>query len=199
MFVGVGASRVRDLFSEAKKNAPCIVFIDEIDAVGRQRAGGGGGMGGGNDEREQTLNQILTEMDGFDGNSGVIVLAATNRADILDPALIRPGRFDRRVPVDLPDVKGRLAILKVHARGKPLAAELDLEIVAKRTTGFSGASLANLMNEGAIVAARNDKVEIGYEEIDYAIDRATVGLAKTTGMNFPDRQKLVALPRGGPR
>merc|ERR1719224_246801 len=153
MFVGVGAARVRDLFGEAKKNAPCIIFIDEIDAVGRQRAGGNQGGGGGGDEREQTLNQILTEMDGFDGNSGVIVLAATNRADILDAALLRPGRFDRRVPVDLPDVKGRLAILKVHARGKPLAEELDLNIVAKRTTGLSGASLANLMNEAAIVAA----------------------------------------------
>merc|ERR1719487_408987 len=199
MFVGVGASRVRDLFGQAKKNAPCIVFIDEIDAIGGARAGGqGGGMGGGgNDEREQTLNQILTEMDGFEGNSGVIVLAATNRADILDPALIRPGRFDRRVPVDLPDVKGRLDILKVHARGKPLAQELDLGIIAKRTTGFSGASLANLMNEAAIVAARNDKAEIGYEEVDYAIDRATVGLAKTTGTTFPDRQKLVAYHEAG--
>merc|ERR1719353_797596 len=198
MFVGVGASRVRDLFGQAKKNAPCIVFIDEVDAIGGARAGTGGGMGGGgNDEREQTLNQILTEMDGYEGNSGVIVIAATNRADILDPALIRPGRFDRRVPVDLPDVKGRLDILRVHARGKPLAAELDLQIVAKRTTGFSGASLANLLNEAAIVAARNDKTEIGYEEIDYAIDRATVGLAKTTGMNFPDRQKLVAYHEAG--
>merc|ERR1719377_479047 len=199
MFVGVGASRVRDLFGQAKKNSPCIIFIDEIDAIGRQRAGSaGGGMGGGgNDEREQTLNQILTEMDGFEGNSGVIVLAATNRADTLDPALIRPGRFDRRVPVDLPDVKGRLEILKVHAKGKPLAAELDLSIVAKRTTGFSGASLANLMNEAAIVAARNDKSEIGYEQIDYAIDRQTVGLQKTTGMNFPDRLKLVAYHEAG--
>merc|ERR1719198_685768 len=197
MFVGVGAARVRDLFSEAKKNAPCIVFIDEIDAVGRQRAGSGGGMGGGNDEREQTLNQILTEMDGFDGNSGVIVLAATNRADTLDSALLRPGRFDRRVPVDLPDVKGRLEILKVHAKGKPLADELDLGIIAKRTTGFSGASLANLMNEAAIVAARNEKTEITYEEVDYAIDRATVGLAKTTGTSFPARQKLVAYHEAG--
>merc|ERR1719197_2216582 len=176
MFVGVGASRVRDLFGKAKKNSPCIIFIDEIDAIGRQRAGGGGGGmgGGGNDEREQTLNQILTEMDGFEGNTGVIVIAATNRADVLDAALVRPGRFDRRVPVDLPDVKGRLDILKVHARGKPLADELDLSIIAKRTTGFSGASLANLMNEAAIVAARNDKSEISYEEIDFAIDRATV-------------------------
>merc|ERR1719162_2908682 len=198
MFVGVGASRVRDLFGQAKKNAPCIVFIDEIDAIGRQRAGGGdGGSGGGNDEREQTLNQILTEMDGFEGNTGVIVIAATNRADILDAALLRPGRFDRRVLVDLPDVKGRLAILKVHARGKPLAADLDLNIVAKRTTGFSGASLANLMNEAAIVAARNDKAEIGYEQIDYAIDRATVGLQKTSGTTFPNRQKLVAVHEAG--
>merc|ERR1719262_1614857 len=163
MFVGVGASRVRDLFKQAKDNAPCIVFIDEIDAVGRQRAGGGGGGmgGGGNDEREQTLNQILTEMDGFDGNTGVIVIAATNRADVLDQALVRPGRFDRRVPVDLPDVKGRLEILKVHARGKPIAEDCDLAIVA------------NLMNEAAIVAARNDKQEISYEQIDYAIDRTT--------------------------
>merc|ERR1719506_982416 len=153
--------------------------------------------GGGNDEREQTLNQILTEMDGFEGNSGVIVLAATNRADVLDAALLRPGRFDRRVPVDLPDVQGRVEILKVHAKGKPLAAELDLGIVAKRTTGFSGASLANLMNEAAIVAARNDKTEISYEEVDYAIDRATVGLQKTTGTSFPTRQRLVAYHEAG--
>jgi len=199
MFVGVGASRVRDLFGQAKKNAPCIVFIDEIDAIGGARAGGaGGGMGGGgNDEREQTLNQILTEMDGFEGNSGVIVLAATNRADTLDSALLRPGRFDRRVPVDLPDVKGRLSILKVHARGKPLADELDLGIVAKRTTGFSGASLANLMNEAAIVAARNNKTAISYSEVDYAIDRVTVGMQKTTGTSFPARQKLVAYHEAG--
>ena len=199
MFVGVGASRVRDLFEQAKKNAPCIVFIDEIDAIGGARAGtqGGGMGGGGNDEREQTLNQILTEMDGFDGNSGVIVLAATNRADTLDAALLRPGRFDRRVPVDLPDVKGRRAILDVHIRGKPLAAELDLDIVAKRTIGFSGASLANLMNEAAIVAARNGKTEIGYEEVDYAIDRVTVGMSKTTGTSFPARQRLVAYHEAG--
>merc|ERR1719277_2253633 len=198
MFVGVGASRVRDLFGEANKNAPCIVFIDEIDAIGRQRAGAGGGMGGGgNDEREQTLNQILTEMDGFEGNTGVIVIAATNRADVLDSALIRPGRFDRRVPVDLPDVKGRLEILGVHARGKPLAKDFDLGIVAKRTTGFSGASLANLMNEAAIVAARNGKKEISYDEVDYAIDRQTVGMAKTTGMSFSARQRLVAYHEAG--
>jgi len=198
MFVGVGASRVRDLFGQAKKNAPCIIFIDEIDAVGRQRAGGGGGGGGGgNDEREQTLNQILTEMDGFEGNSGVIVLAATNRADVLDAALLRPGRFDRRVPVDLPDKDGRFEILKVHVRGKPLREDVDLELVAKRTIGFSGASLANLMNEAAIVAARNDKTEIGYEEIDYAIDRQTVGMVKETGTSFPNRQLLVAYHEAG--
>jgi len=197
MFVGVGAARVRDLFGEAKKNAPCIVFIDEIDAVGRQRAGGGGGMGGGNDEREQTLNQILTQMDGFEGNSGVIVLAATNRADVLDSALLRPGRFDRRVPVDLPDTDGRLAILKVHCRGKPLDEDLDLEMVARRTTGFSGASLANLMNEAAIVAARNDKTEISYNEVDYAIDRIQVGMTKETGTSFPERQRLVAYHEAG--
>merc|ERR1712151_1125052 len=199
MFVGVGASRVRDLFGQAKKNAPCIIFIDEIDAIGRQRAGGaGGGMGGGgNDEREQTLNQILTEMDGFEGNTGVIVIAATNRADVLEAALIRPGRLDRRVPVDLPDVKGRVAILKVHSRGKPLAEDFDVNIVAKRTTGFSGASLANLMNEAAIVAARNGKDKISYEEIDYAIDRQTVGMQKSTGMSFPARQRLVAYHEAG--
>ena len=195
MFVGVGAARVRDLFGEAKKNAPCIVFIDEIDAVGRQRAASN--RGGGSDEREQTLNQILTEMDGFEGNSGVIVVAATNRADVLDSALLRPGRFDRRVPVDLPDAEGRLDILKVHSRGKPLAENLALEIVAKRTIGFSGASLANLMNEAAIVAARRGKSEISYEEIDYAIDRLTVGMQKSTGMSFPNRQRLVAYHEAG--
>jgi cell division protease FtsH len=199
MFVGVGAARIRSLFGEAKKNAPCIVFIDEIDAVGRQRAGSGGrgGMGGGNDEREQTLNQILTEMDGFEGNSGVIVIAATNRADVLDSALIRPGRFDRRVPVDLPDKEGREAILKVHSRGKPLATNVALDIVAKRTIGFSGASLANLMNEAAIVAARREKTEITYDEIDYSIDRLTVGMQKTTGVSFPNRQRLVAYHEAG--
>merc|ERR1719324_1588964 len=154
-------------------------------------------MGGGNDEREQTLNQILTEMDGFEGNSGVIVLAATNRADVLDAALLRPGRFDRRVPVDLPDLNGRQQILKVHCRGKPLAEGLDLGVIAKRTTGFSGASLANLMNEAAIIAARNGKTEIGYEQIDYAIDRIQVGMQKETGMAFPNRQKLVAYHEAG--
>merc|ERR550514_778052 len=198
MFVGVGASRVRDLFSQAKKNAPCIVFIDEIDAVGRARSSGGGGMGGGgNDEREQTLNQILTEMDGFEGNQGVIVIAATNRADVLDSALLRPGRFDRRVPVDLPDMRGREDILKVHIRGKPISSEVSLGIIAKRTIGFSGAQLANLMNEAAIVAARRDKTEISYSEIDYAIDRLTVGMEKTTGMKFKGRQRLVAYHEAG--
>jgi cell division protease FtsH len=200
MFVGVGASRVRDLFEQAKKNAPAIVFIDEIDAIGRQRAGGGGGGaggGGGNDEREQTLNQILTEMDGFEGNTGVIVIAATNRADVLDAALLRPGRFDRRVPVDLPDRKGREEILKVHVRGKPMASDVSLDMVAKRTIGFSGASLANLMNEAAIVAARRDKTEISYEEIDYAIDRQQVGMQKETGTSFPNRQRLVAYHEAG--
>merc|ERR1719265_210080 len=199
MFVGVGASRVRDLFGQTKKNAPCIIFIDEIDAIGRQRAGSaGGGMGGGgNDEREQTLNQILTEMDGFQGNTGVIVIAATNRADVLDNALVRPGRFDRRVPVDLPDVKGRREILNVHVRGKPLAPDFDLDIVAKRTTGFSGAALANLMNEAAIVAARNGKDKIGYAEVDFALDRLQVGMQKNTGMSFPARQRLVAYHEAG--
>merc|ERR1719377_143628 len=195
MFVGVGAARIRSLFGEAKKNAPCIVFIDE---VGRQRAGSSrGGMGGGNDEREQTLNQILTEMDGFEGNSGVIVIAATNRADVLDAALLRPGRFDRRVPVDLPDVQGRLAILKVHCRGKPISDNVDMMVIAKRTTGMSGATLANLMNEAAIVAARRDKTQISYEEIDYAIDRQQVGMQKETGTSFPNRQRLVAYHEAG--
>merc|ERR1719504_571441 len=184
MFVGVGASRVRDLFKKAKENSPCIIFIDEIDAIGRQRAGASnGGMGGGgNDEREQTLNQILTEMDGFEGNSGVIVVAATNRGDVLDNALLRPGRFDRRVPVGLPDKAGRVEILKVHTRGKPLAEGVSLAAIADRTTGFSGASLQNLMNEAAIYAARGEKEVISFAEVDMAIDRVTVGLTKRTGM-----------------
>ena len=195
MFVGVGASRIRNLFGDAKKNAPCIIFIDEIDAIGRQRSGGGGFAT--NDEREQTLNQILTEMDGFSGNSGVIVLAATNRGDILDSALLRPGRFDRRVPVDLPDKDGRVEILRVHCRNKPLSDEVDLGEIAARTIGFSGASLQNLMNEAAIMAARRSKDSISFSEIDYAIDRLTVGLAKTTGMNNPSRQRLVAYHEAG--
>ena len=154
MFVGVGASRVRDLFDQAKRNAPCIVFVDEIDAVGRQR---GAGLGGGHDEREQTLNQILVEMDGFDTNTNVIVIAATNRPDILDPALLRPGRFDRQVVLDRPDIKGRKAILEVHAKGKPLDTDVNLEMLAKQTPGFSGADLANLVNEAAILAARREQ------------------------------------------
>jgi cell division protease FtsH len=163
MFVGVGASRVRDLFKKAKENAPCIVFVDEIDAVGRSR---GTGIGGGNDEREQTLNQLLTEMDGFEGNTGVIVVAATNRADILDPALLRPGRFDRQVTVDVPDVKGRIEILKVHAKNKRLTADIDIETIAKRTPGFSGADLSNLLNEAAILTGRRGKDAISLVEID---------------------------------
>lgn len=173
MFVGVGASRVRDLFRKAKENAPCIVFIDEIDAVGRQR---GAGIGGGNDEREQTLNQLLTEMDGFEGNSGVIIIAATNRPDVLDAALLRPGRFDRQVTVDLPSYQGRLGILQVHARNKKLEADVSIEAVARRTPGFSGADLANMLNEAAILTARRRKEAISILEIDDAIDRVTVGL-----------------------
>ncbi len=176
MFVGVGASRVRDLFRKAKESAPCIVFIDEIDAVGRQR---GAGIGGGNDEREQTLNQLLTEMDGFEGNSGIIVIAATNRVDVLDLALLRPGRFDRQVVVDLPTYKGRLAILDVHARNKKIEPEVSLEAVARRTPGFSGAELANLLNEAAILTARRRKDAMGMVEIEDAIDRLTIGLSLT--------------------
>jgi cell division protease FtsH len=176
MFVGVGASRVRDLFRKAKENAPCIVFIDEIDAVGRQR---GAGIGGGNDEREQTLNQLLTEMDGFEGNSGIIVIAATNRVDVLDTALLRPGRFDRQVIVDLPTFQGRLDILEVHARNKKIDPEVSLEAVARRTPGFSGAELANLLNEAAILTARRRKEAIAMQEIEDAIDRITIGLSLT--------------------
>ncbi|KFM22799.1 ATP-dependent zinc metalloprotease FTSH 2, chloroplastic [Auxenochlorella protothecoides] len=176
MFVGVGASRVRDLFKKAKENAPCIVFIDEIDAVGRSR---GTGVGGGNDEREQTLNQLLTEMDGFEGNAGVIVVAATNRADILDSALLRPGRFDRQVSVDVPDQRGRLAILGVHARNKILGPDLDLKEVALRTPGFSGADLANLLNEAAILTGRRNKEAITQAEIDDSIDRIVAGMEGT--------------------
>jgi cell division protease FtsH len=176
MFVGVGASRVRDLFRKAKDNAPCIVFIDEIDAVGRQR---GAGIGGGNDEREQTLNQLLTEMDGFEGNSGIIVIAATNRVDVLDVALLRPGRFDRQVVVDLPTYSGRLSILEVHARNKKIEPEVSLEAVARRTPGFSGAELANLLNEAAILTARRRKEAVTMQEIEDAIDRLTIGLSLT--------------------
>jgi cell division protease FtsH len=173
MFVGVGASRVRDLFKKAKENAPCLIFIDEIDAVGRQR---GAGIGGGNDEREQTLNQLLTEMDGFEGNTGIIVIAATNRPDVLDSALMRPGRFDRQTMVDAPDFKGRLAILEVHARNKKLAPEVSLEGIARRTPGFSGADLANLLNEAAILTARRRKEAIAMLEIDDAVDRVVAGM-----------------------
>nr|YP_009398548.1 Cell division protein FTSH [Lophocladia kuetzingii]ARW67734.1 Cell division protein FTSH [Lophocladia kuetzingii] len=176
MFVGVGASRVRDLFKKAKENAPCIIFIDEIDAVGRQR---GTGIGGGNDEREQTLNQLLTEMDGFEGNTGIIVIAATNRSDILDSALLRPGRFDRQVNVDIPDFKGRLAILNVHAKNKKIYNSVSLSMVARRTPGFSGADLANLLNEAAILTARKRKNKISLQEIDQAIDRIIAGMEGT--------------------
>ena len=173
MFVGVGASRVRDLFKRAKENSPCLIFIDEIDAVGRQR---GAGIGGGNDEREQTLNQLLTEMDGFEGNSGIIILAATNRPDVLDSALMRPGRFDRQVTVDAPDIKGRLSILEVHSRNKKLDDNLTLDSIARRTPGFTGADLANLLNEAAILTARRRKESIGILEIDDAVDRIIAGM-----------------------
>ncbi|NMG21678.1 ATP-dependent zinc metalloprotease FtsH2 [Brasilonema bromeliae] len=176
MFVGVGASRVRDLFKKAKDNAPCIIFIDEIDAVGRQR---GAGIGGGNDEREQTLNQLLTEMDGFEGNTGIIIIAATNRPDVLDAALLRPGRFDRQVTVDAPDVKGRLEVLKVHARNKKLDPSVSLEVIARRTPGFTGADLANLLNEAAILTARRRKEAITILEIDDAVDRVVAGMEGT--------------------
>jgi cell division protease FtsH len=176
MFVGVGASRVRDLFKKAKENAPCIIFIDEIDAVGRQR---GAGIGGGNDEREQTLNQLLTEMDGFEGNSGIIIVAATNRADVLDSALLRPGRFDRQIMVDTPDIKGRLAVLEVHARDKKLSDEISLEVIARRTPGFSGADLANLLNEAAILTARRRKDAMTMQEVDDAVDRVIAGMEGT--------------------
>ena len=173
MFVGVGASRVRDLFKRAKENSPCLIFIDEIDAVGRQL---GAGIGGGNDEREQTLNQLLTEMDGFEGNSGIIIIAATNRADVLDSALMRPGRFDRQVMVDAPDIKGRISILKVHSRNKKLGEDVSLEAVARRTPGFTGADLANLLNEAAILTARRRKEATGNAEIDDAVDRIIAGM-----------------------
>jgi cell division protease FtsH len=194
LFVGVGASRVRDLFEKAKSKAPCIVFIDEIDAVGRQR---GSGMGGGNDEREQTINQLLTEMDGFEGNTGVIVLAATNRPDVLDSALLRPGRFDRQVTVDRPDVAGRVRILKVHSRGKTISADVDFEKVARRTPGFTGADLANLMNEAAIIAARRELTEISKEEIADALERIVAGAAKEGAVMSEKKKRLVAYHEAG--
>ena len=187
MFVGVGASRVRDLFEQAKSNAPAIIFIDEIDAVGRHR---GAGLGGGHDEREQTLNQLLVELDGFDVNVGVIVIAASNRPDILDPALLRPGRFDRQIVVDRPDLPGRKAILEVHSKGKPLADEIDLEVLARQTPGFTGADLANLINEAALLAARHDKEEITMEELEASIDRVIAGPERKSRI-ISDEEKLV--------
>ena len=194
MFVGVGASRVRDLFENAKKNSPCIIFIDEIDAVGRQR---GAGLGGGHDEREQTLNQLLVEMDGFGVNEGIIIVAATNRADILDPALLRPGRFDRQITVDRPDVKGREAVLKVHSRNKPLTKDVNLNLIAKRTTGFSGADLENLLNEAALLAARRERRDISMKEMDEAIDRVIVGTEKRSRVISDATKKTIAYHEAG--
>lgn len=194
MFVGVGASRVRDLFETAKKNAPCIIFIDEIDAVGRQR---GAGLGGGHDEREQTLNQLLVEMDGFGANEGIIIVAATNRPDILDPALLRPGRFDRQITVDRPDINGREAVLRVHSRNKPLDESVDLKAIAARTPGFSGADLENLMNEAALVAARRDKKVIDLEDVDEATDRVIAGPAKKSRVISKKERNIVAFHESG--
>ena len=194
MFVGVGASRVRDLFEQAKRNAPCIIFIDEIDAVGRQR---GAGLGGSHDEREQTLNQILVEMDGFEANTTIIVIAATNRPDVLDPALMRPGRFDRRVVLDMPDLNGRHQILKIHAKGKPLADNVDLEALAKQSIGFSGADLANLMNEGAILAARAAKKNIEMEDLEEAIDRVIAGPERKSRKVSQHEKEITAYHEAG--
>ncbi len=194
MFVGVGASRVRDLFDQAKRNAPCIVFVDEIDAVGRQR---GAGLGGSHDEREQTLNQILVEMDGFDSNTNVIVIAATNRPDVLDPALLRPGRFDRQVVLPAPDINGRKAILEVHAKGKPFDKQVELDTLAKQTPGFSGADLANLINEGAILAARRNKKVIGMSELEEAIDRVIAGPERKSRVMSDREKELTAYHEGG--
>ena len=194
MFVGVGASRVRDLFDQAKKHAPCIVFIDEIDAVGRQR---GAGLGGGHDEREQTLNQMLVEMDGFAANEGIIIIAATNRPDILDPALLRPGRFDRQIVVDKPDVKGRLAILKVHIKGKPIAKDVDLDVLARRTPGFTGADLSNLVNEAALLAARRNKKSIFMSELEDSIERVIAGPERKSKVMSDKEKRLTAYHEGG--
>ncbi|HEX5368624.1 MAG TPA: ATP-dependent zinc metalloprotease FtsH [Dehalococcoidia bacterium] len=194
MFVGVGASRVRDLFDQAKRNAPCIIFVDEIDAVGRQR---GAGLGGSHDEREQTLNQILVEMDGFDTNTNVIVIAATNRPDILDPALLRPGRFDRQVVIDAPDVKGRVAILEVHTKGKPLDKDVGLDVLAKRTPGFSGADLANLVNEAAIMAARQNKKRVSMPDFEEAIDRVMLGPERKSRVRSARENEMVAYHESG--
>ena len=194
LYVGIGASRVRDMFKQAKQNAPCLIFIDEIDAVGRQR---GTGIGGGHDEREQTLNQLLTEMDGFGANEGIIIIAATNRPDVLDPALLRPGRFDRQVTVALPEMKAREEILKVHARNKVLSKNVHLDNIAKRTVGFSGADLENLLNEAALLAVRREKAAITMSEIDEAIDRVIMGPAKVTKKYTPQEKKLVAYHEAG--
>ena len=194
MFVGVGASRVRDLFEQAKKSAPCIVFIDEIDAVGRQR---GAGLGGGHDEREQTLNQLLVEMDGFGANEGIIMIAATNRPDILDPALLRPGRFDRQVVVDRPDIKGRTEILKVHVKGKPVAGDVDLQVIAQRTPGFTGADLSNLVNEAALMAARKNKKKIHMPEMEEAAERVIMGPERKSRVISDNEKRLTAYHEGG--
>ncbi|MDF2724720.1 MAG: ftsH [Paenibacillus sp.] len=194
MFVGVGASRVRDLFENAKKNSPCIIFIDEIDAVGRQR---GAGLGGGHDEREQTLNQLLVEMDGFGANEGIIIIAATNRADILDPALLRPGRFDRQITVDRPDVKGREAVLKVHSRNKPLNKDVRLDSLARYTTGFSGADLENLLNEAALIAARRNRKDISMDEVEEAFDRVIVGVQKKSRVVSDREKRTIAFHEAG--
>lgn len=194
MFVGVGASRVRDLFEQAKKNSPCIIFVDEIDAVGRHR---GAGLGGSHDEREQTLNQILVEMDGFDTDTNIIIVAATNRPDILDPALLRPGRFDRRVTMDAPDMRGRRAILDVHVRGKPLAADVDLDVIAKQTPGFAGADLENLVNEAAILAARRNRRSIGNDELQEAIERVIAGPERRSRLITPKEKEIVAYHEAG--
>ena len=194
MFVGVGASRVRDLFEQAKKSAPCIVFIDEIDAVGRQR---GAGLGGGHDEREQTLNQLLVEMDGFASNEGIIIIAATNRPDVLDPALLRPGRFDRQIVVDKPDVRGREAILKVHTKGKPIADDANLDVLARRTPGFTGADLSNLVNEAALLAARRNKKKIYMAEMEEAIERVLAGPERKSHVMTDEEKRLTAYHEGG--
>ena len=194
MFVGVGASRVRDLFEQAKKSAPCIVFIDEIDAVGRQR---GAGLGGGHDEREQTLNQLLVEMDGFASNEGIIIIAATNRPDVLDPALLRPGRFDRQIVVDKPDVRGREAILKVHTKGKPIAEDANLDVLARRTPGFTGADLSNLVNEAALLAARRNKKKIFMAEMEEAIERVLAGPERKSHVMTDEEKRLTAYHEGG--
>lgn len=194
MFVGVGASRVRDLFDQAKKSAPCIVFIDEIDAVGRQR---GAGLGGGHDEREQTLNQLLVEMDGFSANEGIIMIAATNRPDILDPALLRPGRFDRQIVVDRPDIKGRTEILKVHVKGKPIGQDVNLDVIAQRTPGFTGADLSNLVNEAALLTARKDKKAINMPEMEEAAERVIMGPERKSRVISDKEKRLTAYHEGG--